>query len=92
LLGAVVSGDLGPSTAGRFVVLSDAGAGGLTDEFRAAFAGALDRQALVALLESAQKQPNDSGHDGGPSAVAWATLRAIAAALPDGGLGSGGLD
>ena len=47
-----------------------------------------DRQTLVALLESAEKQrgAGNGRHAGGPWAAAWATVRAVADALADGSL------
>jgi hypothetical protein len=87
VLGDVLRSDLAtPSSPARFAVVSDGGTGGLAGKLRAAADGSLGREALVALLESAQQQGGQSRHAGGPWAVAWATLHAVADALPDGSL------
>jgi hypothetical protein len=73
-----------------FVPHSEGGATGLGNKLREAFNGDLDRQALIALLETMEQQGGLSPHgDGkgrvaaGPWAVAWATLDAVIGALPD---------
>jgi hypothetical protein len=94
VLGTVIQSDLAtPSSPPRFIRLSETGTTGPGGEFRAALSGDLDLQALLVLLERAEKQRGQAHqgggvgqHAAGPWAVAWATLQAVADALPAGSL------
>jgi hypothetical protein len=80
-----------PSSPARFVQLSDGGATGSGAGHLLALGGNLDPSALVALLARAEQLDGRSPHGGGKGphaagrfAVAWATLEAVAEALPGG--------
>jgi hypothetical protein len=82
LQGVVIQSDLPtPSTPPRFEVSSGA-TGDPNNDWRLALTGALGHQALVDVFQAVKhhKLPNGAG---GPWAVEWATLQAVADALPD---------
>jgi hypothetical protein len=87
LLGDVLQSAVAtPSSPPRFHVVSNGGTRGPDGKLQAAFDGSLGQQALAALLEAAQQQGGHAHDGGGPNAVAWATLMAVADALPPGSL------
>jgi hypothetical protein len=80
--GVVIQSDLPtPSTPPRFD-LSGGATGDPNNDWRLALTGNLGRQDLAAVFQSVKqhKLPNGAG---GPWAVEWAALQAVADALPD---------
>jgi hypothetical protein len=89
VLGVVLQSALPtPLTPPRFAELSAAVTGDPNHDWRLALTGNLGGQSLVAMLEAVKQQgPSHHGKPRGAhglSAVEWATIKAVADALPDG--------